>query len=199
LGYFSGIRVFFLPTCEEHLTHGSVIPGTGEEYPEGRGHIGDEYVQYRRGHSRERRDKIIRDYTPFHIYLDTEAEAEERDRINSETEAELEGDMGDREDFPEGRGKGTKIPEGRGKGPKIPYDSTQAMLNDLTKGQRDMMNAITQMAISSQMIQHSLGMIGANLAGGVSGSSGNQAGLSGHQSLTRTYTLARRIARPLYP
>jgi hypothetical protein len=101
-----------------------MIPGIGEEYPEGRGHIGDKYVQYCRGHSRERRDKNRRDYTPFHIYSDTEAEAEERDHISS---------------------------------------------------------------------------IGANLAGGASGSSGNQAGSSGHQSPTRTYTSAGKIPRPLYP
>jgi hypothetical protein len=50
--------------------------------------------------------------------------------------------MGDRNDFQEGSGKG----------PEIPYDSTKAILNDLTRGQRDMMNAIAQMAISSQMI-----------------------------------------------
>jgi hypothetical protein len=73
-----------------------------------------------------------------------------------------------------------------------------------------MMNAITQMEISSQMIQNSLGTIGANLAGGASGSmghqvggasgsSGNQAGSSGHQSPTRTYTSAGKIPRPLYP
>ena len=115
------------------MTHDSMIPGIGEEYPENRGHIGDEYVQYCRGHSRERRDKNRRDYTPFHIYSDTEAEAEERDHISSETETELEGEMGGREDFPEGSGKGPEIPEGRGKAPKIPYKSTQAMLNDLAR------------------------------------------------------------------
>jgi hypothetical protein len=46
-----------------------MIPGIGEEYPEGRGHIGDEYVQYHRGHNRERRDINREDYTPFHIPL----------------------------------------------------------------------------------------------------------------------------------
>jgi hypothetical protein len=102
------------------------------------------------------------------------------------------------------------FPEGRGKGPEIPYDSTKDIMNDLARGQRDMMNAIAQMAISSQMIHNSLGTIGANLAGGVSGSkghqgggasgsSGNQARLSGHQSPTRTYTSTGKIPRPLYP
>jgi hypothetical protein len=32
--------------------------------------------------------------------------------------------------------------EGRGKGPETHSDSMQAILNDLARGQRDMMNAI---------------------------------------------------------
>jgi hypothetical protein len=85
-----------------------MIPGTGEAYREGRGHIGDEYIQYRRGHSRDRRDRNRRDYTPFHTQSDTEPEAEDRDRdhISSETEAELENTMGDRHETLEGKGKG---------------------------------------------------------------------------------------------
>jgi hypothetical protein len=43
-------------------------------------------------------------------------------------------------------------PEGRVEGPKTHSDNTQAILNDLDRGQRDMMNAIAQMAISTQMI-----------------------------------------------
>jgi hypothetical protein len=38
------------------------------------------------------------------------------------------------------------------------------------------MNAIAQMAISTHMIHHSVGTIGANLAGGASGSGGHQGG-----------------------
>jgi len=57
------------------LTHESIFSGIGEEYPEERGHIGDEYVQYHRGHRRERRVKNREDYTPFHIHSDTEAKA----------------------------------------------------------------------------------------------------------------------------
>jgi hypothetical protein len=112
---------------KKRLTHDPMIPGTGEEYPEGRGHIGDEYIQYRRGHSRDRRDKNMRDYIPFHIHSDTEPETEDRDidHISSGTEAEIESKMGDIHD----------ILEGKGKGPEAPYDSTQAMLNDLARGQ----------------------------------------------------------------
>jgi hypothetical protein len=35
-----------------------------------------------------------------------------------------------------------ETPEGRGKGPKTHSDSTQAILNDLARGHRDMMNSI---------------------------------------------------------
>jgi len=49
---------------------------------------------------------------------------------------------------------GEKIdsPEGSGKGLEIPYESTKSILNDLTRGQWDMMNAIEQIAINSHMI-----------------------------------------------
>jgi hypothetical protein len=33
-----------------------MISGTDAEYPEGRENIGDEYIQYCRGHTRDRRD-----------------------------------------------------------------------------------------------------------------------------------------------
>jgi hypothetical protein len=87
------------------------------------------------------------------------------------------------------------IPKGKGKGPEAPYDSTQAMLNDLARGQRDMMHVITQMAIRTQLIQNSMSTTGANIAGGASGSmehhgggsSGNPVGSSGHQTPTHTY------------
>jgi hypothetical protein len=42
-----------------------------------------------------------------------------------------------------------EIPEGRGKGPKIHFGSTQAILNDLARGQRDLLTAIQQMNLSA--------------------------------------------------
>jgi hypothetical protein len=73
-----------------------------------------------------------------------------------------------------------------------------------------MMNAITQMAISTKMIHHSVSTIGANVVGGASGlgghqggrasgSSGSQGGASAHPSPIRAYTSSGRIPRPLYP
>jgi hypothetical protein len=143
-----------------------MIPGTGAEYREGRGHIGNEHIQYRRGHSRDISDRNRRDYTPFHTQLDTEQELEDRDHINSDTEAGIERTMGDRWETPEGRGKGLETHS----------NITQAILNDLVRGQRDMMNAIAQLAINTQMIQHSVSTMGANAAGGASGSGGHQGG-----------------------
>jgi hypothetical protein len=91
-----------------------------------------------------------------------------------------------------------ETPEGRGNGPKTQPDSTQAILNDLARGQQDMMNAIAQMDISTQMIHRSVSTIGANAAGGASGSgghqgggasgsSGSQGGASAHPSPIRAY------------
>ena len=71
--------------------------------------------------------------------------------------------MGDRRETPEGKGNGFEIH----------FDSTRAMLNDLARGQWDMMNAIAQMAISTQMIQHGVSTMGDNVAGGVSDSEGH--------------------------
>jgi hypothetical protein len=80
-----------------------MIPGTGAEYPEGRGHIGDKYIQYHRGHSRDRRDRNRSDYTPFHTQSDTKLE--DKDHISSNIEVDIERTMGDRCETPEGRGK----------------------------------------------------------------------------------------------
>jgi hypothetical protein len=105
--------------------------------------------------------------------------------------------MGDRQE----------TPEDRGKGPETHHDNTEAILNDLAREQRDMMNIIAQMAISTQMIHHSVSTIGANVAGGASGSeghqgggaSGSQGGASAHPSPISAYISSGRIPRPLYP
>ena len=93
----------------------------------------------------------------------------QREHINSDTEAEIEGTMGDRHE----------TPEGRGKGPEIHFDSMQAMLNDLTRGQIDLLIAVQQLNLSAQMLQHSMSTIGANVAGGPSGSGGHRGGGAG--------------------
>jgi hypothetical protein len=73
-----------------------------------------------------------------------------------------------------------------------------------------MRNAIAQRVLSSQIIQNSLSTIGASITrgeightghqgGGASGSSGNVAGTGGQMTSTRTYTLAGRIPRPVFP
>jgi hypothetical protein len=92
--------VLELSSCQpvkKRLTHDPMIPGTGEEYPEGRGHIRDEYIQFHRGHSRDKRGRNRRDYNPFHIHSDTEPKTKDRDRdhISSKTEVEIESKMGE--------------------------------------------------------------------------------------------------------
>jgi hypothetical protein len=62
----------------------------------------------------------------------------------------------------------------QGKGPEIHFDSMQAMLNDLTRGQIDLLIAVQQLNLSAQMLQHSMSTIGANAAGGPSGSKRQQ-------------------------
>jgi hypothetical protein len=121
------------------------------------------------------------------------------DHISSDTEVDLERIMGDKHETPEGKGKGLKTQ----------HDSMQAILNDLARGQRDMMNAIAQMAINTQLIHHSVRTMGAKAAGGASGSgghqgggasgsSGSQGGARGHPSPICTYTSSGRITRPLF-
>jgi hypothetical protein len=101
-------------------------------------------------------------------------------------------------------GDNCETPKGRGKGPKTHVDSTQAMLNGLARGQRDRMNAIQQMAISAHMLHHNMSTIGANAAGGpsgsgghqgggASGSSGSQGGASPNPSPVQAYTSFGRI------
>jgi hypothetical protein len=171
-----------------------MILGTGEEYPEGRGHIGDEYIQYHRGHSRDRRDRNRRDYTPFHTQADTKPKIEDKEHINLDTKAKIEGTIGDRRETPEGRGKGLETH----------IDSTQTMFNDLARGQRALLNTIQQMNISAQMPHHSMSTIGTNVArgpcgsgghqgGGASGSNVSQGGASPNPSPVRAYTSSRRI------
>jgi hypothetical protein len=88
------------------------------------------------------------------------------DHINSDIEADIERILGDRRE----------TPKGKGKGPKTQHDSMQGILNDLARGRRDMMNVIAQMAINTEMIQHSVSTVGANAAGGASGSERHQGG-----------------------
>jgi len=57
----------------KRLTHDSMILGTCEEYPEGRGHMGDEYIQYRKGHKCMGKGQIH--------YIEVASESEEEEEI----------------------------------------------------------------------------------------------------------------------
>ena len=73
------------------------------EDPEGREHVGDEYVTYNR--DRERRHRP--DFPPFPPSSEEEEEAhkEAKRRVGREAEYEAERMLGDRYECPEGSGK----------------------------------------------------------------------------------------------
>jgi hypothetical protein len=82
---------------------------TAAEDPEGREHIGDEYVTYNR--HRERRHRP--DFPPFPPILEEEEEAHREAERRAEREAEREAErmLGDRYERPEGSGKALVDPE----------------------------------------------------------------------------------------
>jgi hypothetical protein len=176
-----------------------MIPGTGEIHSSGRGHIGDEYVQYRRGHSRDKGTRNKGTTTPS-----TSVQVQRLKQSTKTTSTQQRQRTRERW-VPE---RTTRRAVGAGSEP--PFDSTRAMLNDLARGQQEMRNSIAQMALNSQIIQNNLSTIGASIVGGAvghtghqgggaSGSSGNVAGTSGQMTPTHTYTSAGRIPRPLFP
>ena len=59
-----------------------MIRGSGEENPEGRGHIGDEYVHHHRGNHKNTRDR--------HRRVVSEPESDHQDRIPIGFEIEVE-------------------------------------------------------------------------------------------------------------
>jgi hypothetical protein len=53
------------------------------------------------------------------------------------------------------------------------HNSTQDIVNDLSRGQRDNMNTMAQMAINTHMVQNSVETMGGNVVGGASGLGGH--------------------------
>jgi hypothetical protein len=77
------------------------------EDPEGREHVGNEYVTYNR-----RRERISRTYyPPFPPNSEEEAHGEAERRAKHEAEREAERMMGDRYERPEGSGKACMDPK----------------------------------------------------------------------------------------
>jgi hypothetical protein len=151
------------------------------ENPEGREHIGDEFVTY----SRRREQRGPRsDYPPFPHSSEEEEEAQREAERRAEREAEFEAErmMGDR----------YERPEGSGKAPMDPEATFMQVLNNLVISQQAMTQSLAQMAdrlaignIPATHVPHA--------------TQGNSGAGSRHHSPTRTYTSASRIPRPLFP
>jgi hypothetical protein len=146
------------------------------EEPEGREHVGDEYVTYNR--RRERRPRP--DYPPFPPSSEEEEEAHREAERRAEREAERM--MGDR----------YERPEGSGKAPMEPEATFMQVLNNLVVSQQAMTQSLAQMA-DRLATGSTPGTQAPHAAQGNSGA-GNRP-----HSPTRTYTSSSRIPRPLFP
>jgi hypothetical protein len=103
------------------------------ENPEGREHVGDEYVTYNR--RRERRPRP--DYPPFPPSSEEEEEAHREAERRAEHEAEREAErmMGDR----------YERPEGSGKAPMDPDATFMQVISNLVISQQAMTQSLAQM------------------------------------------------------
>jgi hypothetical protein len=152
---------------------------TAEE-PDGREHVGDEYVTYNR--RRGRRDRP--NFPPFPPSSEEEEEAHREAERRAEREAEREAErrLGDR----------YERPEGSGKTPVDPDAAFMQVISDMLASQRTMSQSLAQVADRLAMVDIP-GTQGPHAAHGNSGAG------SRPQSPTRTYTSASRIPRPLFP
>jgi hypothetical protein len=150
------------------------------EEPDGREHVGDEYVTYNR--RRERRDRP--NFPPFPPSSEEEEEAHREAERRAEREAEREAErrLGDR----------YERPEGSGKAPVDPDATFMQVISDMLASQRTMSQSLAQVADRLAMVD----IPGTQAPHAAQGNSG--AG-SRPQSPTRTYTSASRIPRPLFP
>jgi hypothetical protein len=104
--------------------------------------------------------------TPSTSFQVTSVQVQRLKQSTKTTLVQDEGEMGPEEYYPEGSG-GSSEP---------PFDNNMAILNDLARGQLEMENVITQMALNSQIIQNNLSTIGASIGGGTLGHTGHQGG-----------------------
>jgi hypothetical protein len=145
------------------------------EDPEGREHVGDEYVTYKR--LRETRPRL--DYPPFPPSSEEEEDAHRE--AERRVEHEEERMMGDR----------YERPKGSGKAPMDPKEAFMQVLNNLVVSQQAMTQSLAQMAdrlatrsTPSTQTPHT--------------SQRNSGAGSRPHSPTCTYTSSSRIPRPLF-
>jgi hypothetical protein len=103
------------------------------EDPEGREHVGDEYVTYNR--RKERRSRP--DFPPFPPSSEEEEEAHREAERRAEREAEREAErmLGDR----------YERPEGSGKAPMDPEATFMQVINNMVASQQAMTQSLAQM------------------------------------------------------
>jgi hypothetical protein len=150
------------------------------EDPEGREHVGDEYVTYNRHQERRHRP----DFPPFSPSSEEEEEAhiEGERRAEREAEREVERMLGDI----------YERPDGSGKAPIDPEASFMQVINDMLASQQTMSHSLAQVVDRLAKV----GTLDTQVPHAAQGNSG--AG-SRPQSPSRTYTSASRIPRPLFP
>jgi hypothetical protein len=150
------------------------------EDPEGREHIGDEYVTYNRHQERKHRP----DFPPFLPSLEEEEEAHKEAERRAEREAkhEVERILGDK----------YEQPEGSGKAPVDPEASFMQVINGMLASQRTMSQSLAQ-------VVDRLARVGTPDTQVSHVAQGNSRAGSRPQSPSRTYTSASRIPRPLFP
>jgi hypothetical protein len=144
--------------------------------PEGREHIGDEYVTYnRRGERRPRPD-----FLPLPPSSEEEEEAQREAERRAEREAERM--LGDR----------YESREGNGKAPMEPEEAFMKVLNNLVVSQQAMTQSLAEI-VDRLAIVVTQGTQAPHAAQGNSGVG------SRPQSPTPTYTSLSRIPRSLFP
>jgi hypothetical protein len=150
------------------------------EDPEGREHVGDEYVTYNRHKERRHRP----DFPPFPPSSEEEEEAHraaER-KVEREVEREAERMLGDRYERLEDSGNAP-----------VDLETTfMQVINNMLASQRTMSQSLAQVVDRLARV----GTLDTQVPHAAQGNSG--AG-SRPQSPSRTYTSASRIPRPLFP
>jgi hypothetical protein len=150
------------------------------EDPEGREHVGDEYVTY----SRHKETRHRPDFPSFPLSSEEEEEAHREAERSAEREAEHEAErmLGDRYERLEGSGKALVDPE----------TTFMQVINDMLASQWTMSQSLAQ-------VVDRLARVGTPDKQVPHVAKGNSEAGSRPQSPSCTYTSASRIPRPLFP
>jgi hypothetical protein len=151
------------------------------EDPDGREHVGDEYVTYNR--CKERRPRPEFPPLPPNSEEEEEEEAHIEAERRAEREAEREAERMLRDRY--------ERPEGSGKAPMEPEATFMQVINDMLASQRTISQSLAQ-------VVDRLAIVGTPSTQAPHAAQGNSGEGSRPQSPTRTYTSASRIPRSLF-